>query len=71
MMGLNEGMKQIKNMELADNKFTNINFITSNFPNLDRLQLSRNLLQSIDTISKLADMTKLNIRNNRLKELPD
>jgi len=44
MMGVKEGMKQIINMELADNKFTNIKFITSNFPNLDRLQLSRNLL---------------------------
>jgi Leucine-rich repeat (LRR) protein len=71
MVGPKEGMDQIRNMELADNKLTNIKFITSNFPKLDRLQLSRNILNSIDTISKLSNMTKLNIRNNKLKELPE
>lgn len=35
------GMKLIKNMELADNKLTKIQFIIENFPNLERLQLSK------------------------------
>ena len=35
------------NMELADNKLTNVRFITENFPNLDRLQLSRNTIKTV------------------------
>lgn len=64
MKGSKEGMNHVMNMELADNKLTNIEFITANFPNLDRLQLSRNKIQSVDTISKLRCMKKLNLRNN-------
>lgn len=58
-------------MELADNKLTNIQIITDNFPNLERLQLSRNRVSNIDSISKLINMTKLNLRDNRLEKLPD
>jgi Leucine-rich repeat (LRR) protein len=53
-------------MELADNKLTKINFITDNFPNLERLQLSRNKIDNIDSISKLVYITKLNLRDNKL-----
>ena len=42
MKGSVDGMNHVKNMQLADNKFTNISFITEHFPNLNRLQLSRN-----------------------------
>lgn len=58
-------------MELADNRLTNIKFITDNFPKLDRLQLSRNKIASVDTVSKLKAMKKLNLRNNKLTSLPD
>jgi hypothetical protein len=34
------GMELIKDMELADNCFTSIQFIVDNFPSLERLQLS-------------------------------
>jgi Leucine-rich repeat (LRR) protein len=50
---------------------TNILFITQNFPNLDRLQLSRNAIKSVETISQLKGMKKLNLRNNELTALPD
>jgi Leucine-rich repeat (LRR) protein len=71
MKGDQEGMENILNMELADNKLTNISFITENFPKLDRLQLSRNKITKVDTIARLKDMKKLNLRNNELQELPD
>lgn len=71
MKGSKDGMDHIKNMELADNKLTNIQIITDNFPNLERLQLSRNRICNIDSISKLINMTKLNLRDNRLEKLPD
>lgn len=71
MKGSKDGMAHIKNMELADNKLTNIQIITDNFPNLERLQLSRNRVNNIDSISKLINMTKLNLRDNRLEKLPD
>lgn len=71
MKGSKDGMDHIKNMELADNKLTNIQIITDNFPNLERLQLSRNRVSNIDSISKLINMTKLNLRDNRLEKLPD
>lgn len=71
MKGPKSGMDQVKNIELADNKLTNIKFITTNYPNLERLQLSRNILQNIDTVSKLRGMTKLNLRDNKLTALPD
>lgn len=43
-------MQKIKNMELADNKLTRVDFIADNFPNLNRLQLSRNIVSNIDGI---------------------
>lgn len=58
-------------MELADNNLTSIKFITANFPKLDRLQLSRNQINDVETISKLKAMKKLNLRNNKLTVLPD
>jgi Leucine-rich repeat (LRR) protein len=64
-------MEHIMNMELADNKLTNIKFITENFPNIDRLQLSRNQITSVETVSRLKGMKKLNLRNNKLTVLPD
>lgn len=71
MKGSKQGMSSVMNMELADNKLTNVSFITENFPNLDRLQLSRNNIKTVETISRLKFMKKLNLRNNELKELPD
>jgi Leucine-rich repeat (LRR) protein len=71
MKGAQEDMENILNMELADNKLTNVRFITANFPKLDRLQLSRNKINNVDTISKLKGMKKLNLRNNELTALPD
>ena len=64
-------MEKIKNMELADNQLTRVDFITGNFPNLTRLQLSRNHIDNIDTISFCKRMKKLNLRDNRLAKLPD
>jgi Leucine-rich repeat (LRR) protein len=64
-------MGNILNMELADNQLTSVQFITANFPKLDRLQLSRNKISSVDSISKLKFMKKLNLRNNELTVLPD
>jgi Leucine-rich repeat (LRR) protein len=66
-----KNMERIKNMELADNKLTRVDFITAHFPNLDRLQLSRNAINNIDTISRLTKMVKLNLRDNHLVKLPD
>jgi hypothetical protein len=34
MLGPKDGMENIKNMELADNKLTKITFIAENFPKL-------------------------------------
>jgi hypothetical protein len=45
MKGPKEGMEYIKNLELADNKLTSIEFIAKNFPNLERLQLSTSLFR--------------------------
>ena len=39
--------QKIKNMELADNQLTQVKFIAENFPNLTRLQLSRNKINDI------------------------
>lgn len=69
--GSKDGMDHIINMELADNKLTNIRFIASHFPNLQRLQLSRNHIDNIDGVSRLTHITKLNLRDNRLNRLPD
>ena len=63
-------MAKIRNMELADNKITKVDIIADNFPNLGRLQLSRNKINNIDNISKLSKLAKLNLRNNQLKALP-
>ena len=57
-------------MEMADNILTRVDFITKNFPNLTRLQLSRNNVENIDTISKLEKLVKLNLRDNKLTVLP-
>jgi Leucine-rich repeat (LRR) protein len=59
-------MENISNMELADNKLTSVYFITENFPKLERLQLSRNKITNVESISKLKTMKKLNLRNNEL-----
>lgn len=64
-------MKRIENLELADNQLKTITFITENFTNLTRLQLSRNRIESIDTIEKLTKLKKLNLRDNKLARLPD
>ena len=64
-------MYHIKNMELADNKLTNVEFIASSFKKLERLQLSRNQINNIDGMSKLYKLAKLNLRNNQLTGLPD
>ena len=64
--GPEAGMVCIKNLELADNKLQSIQTITSNFKNLDRLQLSRNKISDISTISLLKGLKKLNLRNNQL-----
>jgi Leucine-rich repeat (LRR) protein len=58
-------------MELADNQLTKIEFISQNFPSLERLQLSRNKIVNIDTISRLSLLTKLNLRDNKIITLPD
>jgi len=55
---------------MADNILTRVDFITKNFPNLTRLQLSRNNVENIDTISKLEKLVKLNLRDNKLTVLP-
>ena len=64
-------MDNIRNMELADNQLTNIKLITENFPCLDRLQLSRNKIANIDSVSQLMFLKKLNLRDNKLTYLPD
>ncbi len=66
-----KAMNRIRNMELADNNLQNVRFITSNFPNLSRLQLSRNIIDNIDTIGLLKHLKKLNLRNNSLSVLPE
>jgi Leucine-rich repeat (LRR) protein len=71
MQGSKDGMDHIRNMELADNKLTSIHFIANNFPNLQRLQLSRNRIENIDGVARLTHITKLNLRDNRLTNLPD
>ena len=71
MKGSTQGMAAVANMELADNKLTDIKFITEFYPNLDRLQLSRNKIVSVETIERLTKMKKLNLRNNKLTVLPD
>jgi len=63
-------MEKIRNMEMADNNLTRVDFITENLPNLTRLQLSRNNVENIDTISKLEKLVKLNLRDNKLTVLP-
>ena len=64
-------MNHINNLELADNKLTNIGFIVSNFKKIERLQLSRNQIDNIDGISRLKLLSKLNLRNNKISVLPD
>jgi len=64
-------MNHIKNLELADNKLTNISFIANNFKKLERLQLSRNQINNIEGVSNLYNLSKLNLRNNKLTSLPD
>lgn len=64
-------MNHIKNLELADNKLTNISFIANNFKKLERLQLSRNQINNIEGVSNLYYLSKLNLRNNKLTSLPD
>jgi Leucine-rich repeat (LRR) protein len=51
LKGSRDGMAHIKNMELADNLLTNITFIAEHFPNLQRLQLSRNRIESIEGVA--------------------
>ena len=55
MQGPKEGMENIKNLELADNALTNIQFITQNFPNVTRLQLSTNLPMQAGTKSMISE----------------
>lgn len=50
------GMEHVKNMELTDNKVEKIEFITQNFPNLNRLLLSRNIVAGLDSIGKLKQL---------------